>query len=202
MRDAGQDLGWEEDFYGPQNALEEIRNATIISKGEKVVVPGYFVLDYDRSLKSHNIGHWYGVEFDEHQRYSNFKVLIQRKGAPSGLAVDQPSWHLDVMEMRRCFSFDFTDLPISDFLWRKLQDGLPLRPALAALDDDGTEAITQRRKWPMTRPRSPSAYWTGSSPAGAVTPRRRATGASGRSSGSRSRTRSEVRCLPSFGGSA
>jgi SAM-dependent MidA family methyltransferase len=146
MRDAGLDLGWEEDFYGPQNALEEIRNATIVSKGEEVVVPGYFVLDYDRSFKSHNIGHWYGIEFDEHQRYSNFKVLIQRKGAPPGLAVDAPSWHLDVTEMPRCFSFDYTDLPISDFLWRKLQDGLPLRPALTSLDDDATEAMNTRSK--------------------------------------------------------
>jgi len=103
-------------------------------------------LDYDRSLKHHNIGHWYGIEFDEHQRYSNFKVLIQRKGAPAGKAVDAPSWHLDVTEMPRCFSLDFSDLPISDFLWRKHQDGIPLRAALNSLDDDATEAMNRRAK--------------------------------------------------------
>jgi hypothetical protein len=145
MRDAGLDLGWEEDFYGPQNALEEIRNATIVSRAEEVVVPGYFVLDHDKSLKT-NIGHWYGVEFDEHQRYSNFKVLIQRKGAPAGIAVDAPSWHLDIDEMPACFSFDFTDLPISDFLWRKLQDGLPVKKSLEMMDDDATEAMNRKAK--------------------------------------------------------
>jgi hypothetical protein len=113
--------------------------------GEKVVVPGYFVLDY-ASLKQHNVGHWYGIEFDEHQRYSNFKVLIQRKGVPAGVAIDAPSWHLDVTEMPQCMAFDFSDLPLSDFLWRKLQDGLELRPALASLDDDASEALNTRSK--------------------------------------------------------
>merc|ERR1719440_785621 len=43
-------------------------------------------------------------------------------------------------------AFDFSDLPLSDFLWRKLQDGLELRPALASLDDDASEALNTRSK--------------------------------------------------------
>ena len=45
-------------------------------------------------------------------------------------------------------AFDFSDLPLSDFLWRKLQDGLELRPALASLDDDASEALNTRSKVP------------------------------------------------------
>jgi SAM-dependent MidA family methyltransferase len=145
IRDAGEPLDWVEDFYGPQSALEQIQNATHISRGEKVVVPGYFVAQR-AGLRGQQVPGWYGKEFDEHQRWQGFKLLIQRKNAPAGQAVADPSWHLDITEMPECFPLDFSDMPYAGWLWRMVNSGKDARAELHALGDTGLEEVDRRAK--------------------------------------------------------
>jgi SAM-dependent MidA family methyltransferase len=142
MADAGEELGWSRDFYGPQNALEQIANTTVISRGTRVLVPGYFVLGHASARERHVVG-WYGKELPEHQRWTGFKVLIQQKGAPAQKLIAQPSWHLDVTELDECVSMDFTDLPVADTMWRHLQRGVEPREMLASQTEKASAAMEE-----------------------------------------------------------
>jgi hypothetical protein len=72
-------------------------------------------LDYANPSEK-RIRNFYGRAYEDRSAsFNDFKVLIQRKGVPSGIAIDAPSWHLDTLEMSSCFGFDFTSsLSISD----------------------------------------------------------------------------------------
>lgn len=85
---AGEELGWQPVFYGPQSALEQLTPIVLAtSRNERIEVPGYFTLQRadnpsPRSLIGRAIPHWYGHESGDSQHWTSFKLLLQFK-APS-----------------------------------------------------------------------------------------------------------------------
>jgi len=155
---AGEMLGWRTLFYGPQSALEHLSGLNLTgSKGQAYSVPGYSVLS--QSWASRHVRSWYGRETlasDKEtggwvQRWTSFKVLLLEK--PSTIQSQQqqrsrsnpvlfPSWHLDNAKVDECWQYDFTTVPLSD--WIPRQGAPTVRQALEKLTEEVNGFIGRR----------------------------------------------------------
>eukprot|EP00929_Paragymnodinium_shiwhaense_P010090 TRINITY_DN11457_c0_g1_i1.p1 TRINITY_DN11457_c0_g1~~TRINITY_DN11457_c0_g1_i1.p1 ORF type:complete len:1002 (+),score=149.89 TRINITY_DN11457_c0_g1_i1:1409-4414(+) len=119
---AGEMHGWRTIFYGPQSLLEHVSRVNMTTERGAYSVPGYSVLEKS-TWSSRHVHGWYGKEVSDGnwvQRWTSFKALVLEK--PSA---DQPpnpvffpSWHLDHSEISKCWSFDPSTVPLSDWLPR------------------------------------------------------------------------------------
>eukprot|EP00929_Paragymnodinium_shiwhaense_P010091 TRINITY_DN11457_c0_g2_i1.p1 TRINITY_DN11457_c0_g2~~TRINITY_DN11457_c0_g2_i1.p1 ORF type:complete len:833 (+),score=194.28 TRINITY_DN11457_c0_g2_i1:226-2724(+) len=147
---AGELLGWETRFYGPQSLLEQISRFNLTSPGgREYSVPGYSTIDL--TWASRHVQGWYGHEVDgaHVQRWTSFKALLMHKkstlvAASSPAAADLkpllfPSWHLDTLEMDTCWQFDPGTVPLSDWIPRTSPEDP--RKALALLTEEMNDKI-------------------------------------------------------------
>eukprot|EP00928_Gymnodinium_smaydae_P043408 TRINITY_DN29087_c0_g1_i1.p1 TRINITY_DN29087_c0_g1~~TRINITY_DN29087_c0_g1_i1.p1 ORF type:complete len:912 (-),score=152.55 TRINITY_DN29087_c0_g1_i1:108-2843(-) len=143
---AGERLGWHTLFYGPQSLLEHMSRFNLTVDGREYSVPGYAV--HEPGWTSRHVANWYGREIMASdaetggwvQRWTSFKALLLYK--PSAEASPKPvlfpSWHLDTAETDPCWNFDFTTVPLSDWIPRQIaRRGLSnARDALEQLTED------------------------------------------------------------------
>lgn len=135
VAERGRELGWENVFYGPQSALEEVSELLWrVSEGHTVRVPGYSVLENAHWVDRH-VQSFYGGGDNPGLPGTSFKVLIQAKrpsDLPQGTGpsaslrspsadpqqplLRTPSWHLDNTEIDQCWVRDVTFVPVADAL--------------------------------------------------------------------------------------
>lgn len=130
---AGERLGWRTLFYGPQTLLEQHSRMNMTLNGKHYSVPGYQVHDGGQWISRH-VSSWYGRETLASevetgswvQRWTSFKALLlykpaEQPAAPQSLEprpVFFPSWHLDSKGADSCWNFDFSTVPLADWIPR------------------------------------------------------------------------------------
>jgi len=146
---AGEDLGWRTLFYGPQSLLEQGSRLNMTVDGKLYSVPGYSV--HTGGWFSRHVPGWYGREIPPSemeaegggwpQRWTSFKALLLEKPTAKlpPKPIIFPSWHLDWETIDRCWLFDPSTVPLTD--WVRRQSTSNVRDAFQFLTQELNEKL-------------------------------------------------------------